>query len=286
MLKCLKLFSCFMALLLTACAHFPEYGRGGAAEYQLEQLYSVEADMPLGPEHGLRFDLTLLSQQLDILIIDGANQCFPASVVQAELREHRIAREIQGQLLYDAANDIIIQRRLLSRLERQMKYIKAYDDCHFVETYQSANIKNVDNKPVEVKSFNQINQYSTDLQKLLNSDNQFAVGSDELNIKYVVRLAEAAHLLRNAPPYRLLITGHSDNQGHSEFNKVLSKKRAEQVGRYLQIMGIDKNRIEISAVGDVKPLIDNNSMTNQLVNRRVTIEIIEDITQVVTSANE
>ncbi|MGR5543248.1 OmpA family protein, partial [Vibrio campbellii] len=77
----------------------------------------VLPDEPLGPEHGLRFDFHLTQLHLDSLIQQGAEWCFPASVVQAKTKENRIARELEGGLLIDAANDIVIQRKNLGLLE-------------------------------------------------------------------------------------------------------------------------------------------------------------------------
>ncbi|MDW2105587.1 OmpA family protein, partial [Vibrio sp. 1580] len=101
---------------------YPDHGQGGLAEsYQdisIEnyQFSPVMPDEPLGPEHGLRFDWQLTKLHLDALIQEGARWCFPAAVVQALEKQNRIARELEGGLLLDAANDLVIQRRRLNQL--------------------------------------------------------------------------------------------------------------------------------------------------------------------------
>jgi len=224
-----------------------------------EQRYVVEADQPLGQEHGLRFDYTLLTQHLDILVLEGAELCFPATVVQAQTRELRIGNELKGGLLFDAANDIVIQRRLLDRLERQIQYVSKHKACTLAKTSPLTSPGDIGKK----------------IATLLNIDNQFAVGSYSLNPKFVVRLGKAVELIAKLEDYRLLITGHADNTGNDQDNLVLSKKRAEQVGRYIQIMGIAESRIDIASLGSNDPLIAGNMSENRLVNRRVSIELIE-----------
>jgi outer membrane protein OmpA-like peptidoglycan-associated protein len=232
------------------------------AEHHIETHAPVMPDQPFGPEHGLRFELELVRRHLDILVLEGAELCFPATVVQAKQRQDRITRELQGGLDYDAANDLIIQRKLLSRLERQLDYVREQSVCTF---------------PV-VKGEEKPTDTSKRIYELLNSDNQFAFNSSELNPKYVVRLAEAVQLLRDLPGYDLRITGHADSVGEKEHNLTLSLERAKKVGRYLKILGLAKQRIEFDAVGSDNPLFDGDNKLphNRLVNRRVSIELIEN----------
>lgn len=97
------------------------------AEHHIDAGLSPTPGVPLGAEDGLNFEIELISRHLDMLILEGAELCFPATVVQAKLRQNRIARQWYGGLEYDAVNDIIIQRKLLARLERQLNYVKHHD---------------------------------------------------------------------------------------------------------------------------------------------------------------
>jgi outer membrane protein OmpA-like peptidoglycan-associated protein len=249
------------ALFLSGCStmNWPDQGSGGMAELSLGSLVTVQADQPLNPEHGLRFDMELAARHLDTLVMEGAELCFPATVVQLRLRQQRIAREIQGGLTHDAANDILVQRQMLARLERQLDTVQQADVCVIPtiagETTPGATAKRID--------------------ELLNSDNQFAFDSHELNPKYVGRLAEAAALLRDAPHYHIEITGHADSLGSVSRNRSLSLDRANQVSRYLAIMGIPPERIKVAAAGSDSPLFIGDAPEQRLVNRRVSISLIE-----------
>jgi len=248
------------SLGVSGCVSWPDKGHGGMAEYTLGKLSPVMPDQPLGPEHGLRFELDLVQRHLDVLVLEGAELCFPATVVQARERQGRIARQLQGGLDFDAANDLIVQRKLLARLERQLDYVKQDKLCTLPATVGQE-------RPGETGKH---------IHELLNTDNQFAFDSPELNPKYVGRLAEAAQLLRDQPAYQLRITGHADSLGEKKHNQELSLARARKVGRYLQIFGLDPQRIQFDAVGADSPLFDGNQPHIRLTNRRVSIELIED----------
>lgn len=247
--------------LLSGCNHWPEQGRGGFAEHHLQTLQPMEEDYRgVAPDQTLRLELDVLSRHLDVLVLEGAELCFPATVVQAKERQNRITREIAGGLNMDAANDIVIQRSLLYRLERQLDYVLEQAVCELPKIAD-------EKKPGDM---------AKQIHDLLNADNQFAFGSSEINPKYVGRLAEATRLLVEHGQYRLIITGHADAVGNDNENQELSQKRAEQVSRYLQIFGLPGQRMTTNAVGANDPLFEGMQPEVRLTNRRVSIQLIEN----------
>ncbi|CCN72666.1 OmpA family protein [Vibrio nigripulchritudo] len=246
---------------VTGCTSFAPEGEGGLAEhYPQASFAAVMPDEPLGPEHGLRFEWELAARHLDVLILEQAEWCFPATVLHAKNNEARIARELEGGLHHDAANDLIIQRKLLRRLENQLDYVLSKEEC----VPPGSNEKS----RVEVS-------LATRLYDLLNADNQFAFNSYELNPKYVGRLAEASHLLKEHPEFKLLVTGHADSVGGEDYNSDLAMERAKQVKRYLSIFGLAPERIHVDSVGKSDPLFEGNEPHVRLTNRRVTIELLQ-----------
>ncbi|PAW08858.1 hypothetical protein B6K85_20005 [Vibrio sp. V1B] len=244
---------------------YPDHGQGGMAEsYQdisIEnyQFSPVMPDEPLGPEHGLRFDWQLTKLHLDALIDEGARWCFPAAVVQALEKQNRIARELEGGLLLDAANDIVIQRRRLSQLEQQLDYVLSQTTC---------------SPPQDIEALRSDLNIVADVYDLLNIDNQFAVDSAEINPKYMGHLAEAAYILREHPSLSLVVTGHADVTGEQEYNQKLAQERAEQVKRYLNVFGITSDRVQTKSVGEKLPLYEGQTPAVRLTNRRVSIEVL------------
>lgn len=210
-------FALFLPVLLTltACTTWAPKGHGGLAEHQQKMFKTIMPDESLRIEHGLRFELDIIRRHLDILVIEGAELCFPASVTQARHRTNRITRELHSGLTFDAVNDLVIQRKLLGRLEQQLDYVQHQDICDSPERKEQNISTDMTNK----------------IYHLLNIDNQFAANSSEINPKYIINLAEAAMLLHDHPGYHLLITGHAGEVGISDYNRKLSMKRAKQVGR-------------------------------------------------------
>merc|ERR1711879_770872 len=141
-----------------------------------------------------------MGHQLNLLILEGARYCFPATVVQAENNQVRIAREMQGDLRYDAANDLIIQRALPGRLENQLDYVKKSEACQppgqsqatqgFAQAVPAPEpIEQQAIAPDDPESAPDVTHVIEALYDLLNADNQFATDSAEINPKYMKRLA-------------------------------------------------------------------------------------------------
>ncbi|EGU38404.1 OmpA family protein [Vibrio splendidus] len=254
-----------LSVLVLGCTSYPEHGTGGLAEsydpmnYQNTDFSPVMPDEPLGPEHGLRFDWQLAKLHLDALIQEGARWCFPAAVVQAIEKQNRIARELQGGLLLDAANDLVIQRKRLNELELQLDYVTSQARCE---------------PPKDENQFRMQLSIIQQLYDLLNVDNQFAHNSIEVNPKYMGKLAEASYILKDNKSLELIVTGHADATGSEGYNDKLALGRAKQVERYLTIFGLSPTRIKAVSVGETVPLFEGESEGTRLTNRRVSIEVI------------
>lgn len=247
---------------IVGCSSYPESGRGGIGENYIQSSFTpVMPDEPLGPEHGLRFDWQLTKLHLDSLIREGARWCFPAAVVQALEKQNRIARELEGGLMLDAANDIVIQRKRLNELELQLDYVTSQAKCV---------------PPVDENAFQQRLAIIDRLYSLLNVDNQFAFNSTEVNPKYMGHLARAANILQQHSTLSLAITGHADSVGDVAYNQKLAMGRAQQVKRYLIIFGLSPERVKTHSVGDTLPLYQGESEGVRLTNRRVSIEVIDN----------
>ncbi len=248
-----------LSLSVGACTSHGEHGQGGMAEHYISGEFTpVMPDEPLGPEHGLRFDWHLSQLHLDMLVQEGAKWCFPASVVQITMRQNRIARELESKMFLDAANDIIIQRKAINKLDQRLTYVTNTASCV---------------PPNQGSHGGDLLLVIQQLVDLLNIDNQFAYNSSEVNPKYMGRLAEAAQILKQYPELTLTITGHADADGALQYNEKLALDRAEQVERYLTIFGINPERITTRSLGERVPLYEGQTKGVKLANRRVTIEV-------------
>ncbi len=250
------------SMLLAGCSSWPEAGRGGLAERYPEALFPIEAGHEVGVGHALRLDIEQGARHLDVLVINGAQLCFPAAVAEAQLREARLWRELDGGLLGDCANDLQVQRERLGALERSLTAVLAEGRCRLPEQRPA---RRADTGEQDLAA----------LQALLNADNQFAFGSAEVNPKYAARLTRAALALHDRPEVTLEIVGHADPIGDDAAVEGLAQRRAEAVVRHLVALGLPSTRLHWSARGASQPLVPGEAPEVRLVNRRVAITLLD-----------
>lgn len=87
-------------------------------------------------------------------------------------------------------------------------------------------------------------------------------------------LEQMARLLRSLPGMKLLVVGHTDNQGGFEYNKGLSTRRAAAVVAELsQRYGIEASRLTPMGASFMAPVASNRTEEGRAKNRRV--ELVE-----------
>jgi len=63
-------------------------------------------------------------------------------------------------------------------------------------------------------------------------------------------LQEAAQFLANNPGTKVIVEGHCDWRGTTEYNLALGDRRANSVRDYLVSLGVSQDRIETVSFGD------------------------------------
>jgi outer membrane protein OmpA-like peptidoglycan-associated protein len=85
-------------------------------------------------------------------------------------------------------------------------------------------------------------------------------------------LVEIAKLLNSEPSLRLHVVGHTDNQGKSDHNLDLSRRRAASVARELTSKyGLTANRLDAFGCGLYSPIASNEAEDGRAKNRRVEL---------------
>lgn len=74
---------------------------------------------------------------------------------------------------------------------------------------------------------------------------------------------------------RIEISGHTDSIGDNEYNKGLSKRRANAVYSYFISRGIPESRMVAVGLGEDAPVAPNDTPDNRRKNRRVEFKILE-----------
>jgi len=104
----------------------------------------------------------------------------------------------------------------------------------------------------------------------------FETGSANIKEESNTLLDEIAEVLtKNARIKKVQIEGHTDNVGNANFNKRLSKQRAQSVVDYLVEAGVDAERLVAEGFGPEKPIASNDTDEGKAENRRVEFNIIE-----------
>jgi outer membrane protein OmpA-like peptidoglycan-associated protein len=85
--------------------------------------------------------------------------------------------------------------------------------------------------------------------------------------------AVAAILREHREISHVVIQGHTDNVGGSDYNVKLSQRRAETVRRWLLDRGIAAERLQAVGFGEERPLESNDTEQGRRTNRRVEFHI-------------
>ncbi len=84
-------------------------------------------------------------------------------------------------------------------------------------------------------------------------------------------IAEAAQQVRAQRSARIEVAGHADRTGTVQYNQALSRRRAETVAAELVRLGVAREEIVITALGESQPLVPTGPNVREPQNRRVEI---------------
>jgi outer membrane protein OmpA-like peptidoglycan-associated protein len=100
----------------------------------------------------------------------------------------------------------------------------------------------------------------------------FDFDSDVVRSNAASNLNELANNLSKYNDSNLMIVGHTDAVGSSEYNQSLSERRAESAARYLNAQGVSRH-IATAGLGEREPVSSNTTEAGRQQNRRVEIAI-------------
>lgn len=249
----MRYFYLLLIFVLSGCSSYPPSGKGGMAEsYTPVSYYSPYEDQ--SPRfRQLHTEFSHQNLYLDHMVLRGLAACMPGQVYDIGLLKTRVMRQLAGNMLTDAEGDLMLYSHRLVNLEHRFEQLLGHGDCQ-PQTQQAS-------PPV------------TDVQQtilaLLNSHNQFAFDDQALTVQFLSNLKQASQLLSELPHYRLLLIGHTDEKGSSDYNLSLGKQRADTVRDNLIHAGVNGDWIQTSSAGEQLPLTDSERAAGALSNRRV-----------------
>ena len=124
--------------------------------------------------------------------------------------------------------------------------------------------------PVEIPAFT--NELTTGIP--------FVTNKYELGPAAQLEVEKVAELMAYHPESSVELTGHTDSTGMADFNMILSEYRAEMIAEYLEMRGIDRERIKVDGKGESNPLAINSfsdgsdATLGRYLNRTVKVKIL------------
>lgn len=115
---------------------------------------------------------------------------------------------------------------------------------------------------------------TTSTPKVTISSEEVHFGFDDSEVGNVDITPIVEHL-DAFPSNKAQVVGHTDSTGPEAYNQKLSEKRANNVKKYIELQGIEAERIEVEGRGESEPVADNATKSGRAKNRRVEITIIE-----------
>jgi peptidoglycan-associated lipoprotein len=93
---------------------------------------------------------------------------------------------------------------------------------------------------------------------------------DKFNIRDSEKpiLERAKQWMMDNPTAKVLIEGHCDERGTTEYNLALGERRANAVKQYLILLGVDSNRLSTISYGEEKPIDPGHNEEAWAKNRR------------------
>jgi outer membrane protein OmpA-like peptidoglycan-associated protein len=101
----------------------------------------------------------------------------------------------------------------------------------------------------------------------------FDVDSDIIRGESKPTLDKIVAMLKSESAMQLIIEGHTDSDGPTDHNLILSRQRAESVKLYLVSGGISSSRLFTKGYGESTPVAPNTTAAGKSQNRRVELVV-------------
>ncbi len=101
----------------------------------------------------------------------------------------------------------------------------------------------------------------------------FAVNEASLTPDARENLVKMSETLRKYNDTNILIEGHTDATGTEEYNRELSRERADAVKAFLAAQNVAAGRMTTIGYGESQPIADNDTAAGRQANRRVEVAI-------------
>lgn len=249
------------SLLLVACAAPPSKPEGAeAARSKLTQLQSDSRLASLAPVAIKEAEVAVQAAEQPQKDIDQGLHL----VWVADRKVDIAAALAQSRLLEDQRKGLSEQRETARLESRTAEADIAIGDANAARL-QTADLQ---------RQLDALNAKETERGLVITlGDVLFDTGRAELKSNALGNLSKLAAFMNQYPDRSLIIEGHTDTVGSSDFNMSLSQRRADSVKSYLVSQGMDPSRAVTSGKGEDNPVAGNETAGGRQQNRRVEVII-------------
>lgn len=101
----------------------------------------------------------------------------------------------------------------------------------------------------------------------------FAFDSSVIPVSDYPEVEKLAKIMKENPPAKAIIVGHTDSIGTDAYNQGLSERRSKSFGAKLVENGIEADRIITSGKGEKEPIASNSTKEGRADNRRIEVKL-------------
>lgn len=103
---------------------------------------------------------------------------------------------------------------------------------------------------------------------------EFDFDKADIRPEYQAHLRDVAEFLKKHTETNTTIEGFTDNIGNDQYNKLLSKRRAESVRNFLVEAGVNSAQLSSIGFGEENPIASNDTAEGRQHNRRTVANIV------------
>jgi outer membrane protein OmpA-like peptidoglycan-associated protein len=139
---------------------------------------------------------------------------------------------------------------------------------HYMDRQEAQLRRRLDETGVRVK------REGNRIRLIMPGNVTFAVDSARLRPRFDRVLADVGLVLEEFQKTYVRVEGHTDSQGPTDYNRRLSRRRAQSVAKALIDEGVRSERFIIRAFGETQPIASNTTASGRQRNRRAEIELV------------
>jgi len=161
-------------------------------------------------------------------------------------------------------NEFVLLEKKLMKKKSELAYLRN----EFSDLQNSQALKKVSRE----KRFSSLQELSRGVSLTV----YFRTNSTKVDAEIIPRISRLADFLKEFPEIQLQLEAHADRRGDTDYNKSLSKQRAQVVSQELVRAGLDSSRIHAHSFGESKAISAIGDEEGYIFDRRVNIHLTLD----------